>query len=229
MRFASNAVQRGTVTLSGLIALVQTAPAADVSGLFVGGNVGRAQIGTDNALYQSDLEKSVAGVGTLAFTKASLSKRRTAWWVDTGYMLSPYVGIEASYLHFGELHNQVSGSYTGGGTSESVYAATLLSSAGPALGLLFRLPLTEGFDVNFRLADYYGRTNLTYVLIAASSSTTRTKANGSSLLLGLGAAYTFDGHWSAKLDYTRVDKAGNSTTVVKYAVDMLSAGVSYTF
>jgi opacity protein-like surface antigen len=87
----------------------------------------------------------------------------------------------------------------------------------------------ENFDVNFRLADYYGRASLANTVIAASASTAKETANSSSLLLGVGAAYTFCGHWSAKLDYTRVDQGGNSTRVVKYDVDILSVGVNYTF
>jgi opacity protein-like surface antigen len=230
MRLNSGAIGRSLAILAAMAAFGRTAPAADLSGLYIGGDVGRAQIDANNALYQAELEGSVEGQGSLDFTKASLSKRHTAWWADTGYMVWPSVGIDLSYFHFGQLSNQVSGTYTPvEGGKESVYAATSLSSAGPALGVLVRLPLLENFDVNLRLADYYGRTRLTNAVIAVSASTAKETANSSSLLLGVGAAYTFYGHWSAKLDYTRVDQAGNSTKVVKYDVDMLSVGVNYAF
>ena len=95
--------------------------------------------------------------------------------------------------------------------------------------MLVRLPLLENFDVNLRLADYCsGRTRLTNAVIAVSASTAwRDSKNSSSLLLGVGAAYTFYGHWSAKLDYTRViDQAGNSNSkVVGMTSTMLSVGV----
>ncbi len=230
MQLNSGTIGRSLALLLGIAALGRTGHAADISGLYIGGNAGRAQIDTNNALYQSELESAVDGQGSLDFTKASLSKRHSAWFVDTGYMIWPYVGIDLSYLHFGQLSNQVSGTYAPlGGSKESVYADTQVSSAGPALGVLVRLPLIENFDLNFRLADYYGRTSLTKTLRAASTSTAKETASGSSPLLGVGAAYTFVGHWSAKLDYTRVDQAGNTTKTVKYDVDMLSVGVSYTF
>lgn len=230
MKLKHSALRYRILLLVAVIALGRTARAEDFNGLYIGGSVGRAQIGTNNALFQSEIASSVASSGSLDFTKAALSKRSTAWWTYTGYMLGPYVGIEASYVHFGRLRNQVWGTYTPtGGTLESVHATTLLRSDGPALGFVFRLPLTDGLDLDFRLADYYGHTRLAYGLSAAQSTATRGTANSSSLLLGMGAAYTFAGHWSAKLDYMRIDRAGNSTTVVRYNIDMLAVGMSYTF
>ena len=222
--------QYAWVILFGATLLGQSVRAGDVGGVYVGGSIGSARIDTNNALYQMQLESQSASYGALIFTKAALSKRNTAWWVNAGYMVWPYVGFEASYLHFGELHNQLVGTYTQtGGTAESVYASTMLRSAGPALGMLLRLPLLDRLDVNFRLADYYARTSLENILVLNTTTAPKETANSSSLLLGLGAAYTFAGHWSAKLDYVRVSHAGNSTSVVKYNVDMLAAGISYTF
>jgi opacity protein-like surface antigen len=229
MKLRKSAARYGSVVLA-LAAHGQLAHADEVSGLYIGGSVGRAQIDTDNALYQSQLESSVEGFGSLDWTDASLSKRRTAWWVNAGYMVWPYVGIEASYLHFGQLVNQVVGTYTPVvGNVENVYAETLLSSDGPALGFLFRLPLVEHFDINFRLADYYGRSGLTNTLIAATTETATETKHSSSLLLGLGVAYTIGAHWSAKIDYLRVQNAQISSASVSYNVDMVSAGVAYTF
>ena len=211
-----------------LVALNQ-AHAEGLEGLYVGGSVGIAKFATDNTAYQTQLQSSVAGFGALDFTSASLHDRKTAWWVNTGYMVLPFVGIDASYLHLGEYYNQVNGTFTqNGGTPLSVGAATRLRSAGPALGVLFRLPLAESFDLNFRLADYYGRTTLTNILNAATYTTAVQTANRSSLLGGLGASYFFLGHWSARLDYLRVQHAGDSATG-RYNAGILAVGASYTF
>ncbi len=230
MTVHSNMILRSVALVFGLAALGQTGRASDISGLYVGGSGGVARIDYDNALYQKEIAAAVSGTGTLKFTDASLRNHNAAWWVDTGYMVSPYIGVEADYLHFGALYNHVSGKYSSTtGLNESVIAATLVRSDGPALGILLRLPLTESVDINLRLADYYGRTTLVNILNAATNSTSRETANTSSLLVALGAAYTFDGHWSAHLDYLRVNRAGDSSKVVKYDVDMASVGLSYTF
>jgi hypothetical protein len=110
-----------------------------VSGLYLGASGGLAKIGYDNSAYQTQLQNDVAGFGTLDSTSASLHDRKTAWWANAGYMAWPYVGIDASYLHLGELYNQVNGTFVANDrTTNSVGAATRLSSKGPALGLLFR-------------------------------------------------------------------------------------------
>jgi opacity protein-like surface antigen len=210
--------------------LAQPALADGISGLYLGGSGGLAKIDYDNSAYQTQLQNAVTGFGTLDFTSASLHDRKTAWWANVGYMAWPYVGIDASYLHLGELYNQVDGSFTGnGGTTTSVGAATRVSSKGPALGLLFRLPLAESLDINLRVADYYARSTLTNILNAASYSTTIQTSNRSTLLAGLGVSYVFLGHWSARLDYLRIEHAGDSNTTGRYNASILAAGASYTF
>jgi opacity protein-like surface antigen len=210
--------------------LAQPALADGISGLYIGGSAGKAKIDYNNSAYQSELQDGVTGFGTLDFTSASLKDRKTAWWANVGYMAWPYIGIDASYLHLGEMYNQVNGTFTANdGTSQSVGAATRVSSKGPALGLLFRLPLAESLDINVRLADYYARTTLTNILNAASYSTTIQTSNRSSLLAGLGVSYVFAGHWSARLDYLRIEHAGDSATTGKYNAGFLAVGASYTF
>jgi opacity protein-like surface antigen len=66
-------------------------------------------------------------------------------------------------------------------------------------------------------------------LNAASYSTTIQTSNRSSLLAGLGVTYVFAGHWSARLDYLRIEHAGDSATTGKYNVGFLAVGASYTF
>lgn len=201
-----------------------------ISGVYFGASGGVAKIATDNSAFQTQLENVAQGFGTIDFTSASLHDRKAAWWVNTGYMAWPYVGIDLSYLHTGELYNQVNGTFVEtSGTLQPVGAATRLSSKGPALGLLFQLPMTDHFDVGLRVADYYARTTLTNILNAASYSTSVESANRSALLAGLGVSYTFFGHWSARLDYLRIEHAGDSATTGKYNMAILAAGASYTF
>ena len=164
------------------------------------------------------------------FTSASLHDRKAAWWVNTGYMAWPFVGIDASYLHLGELYNQVNGTFVSNeGTSNSAGAATRLSSKGPALGLLIQLPLTENLDVNLRVADYYARTTLINILNGASYLTMTQSAHQSALLAGFRrVSYVLAGHWSARLDYLQIEHAGDSSTG-KYNAGILAIGASYTF
>lgn len=134
-----------------------------------------------------------------------------------------------SYLHCGELYNQVNGTFTSSdGSTNSVGAATRVSSKGPTLGMLFQLPLTDSWNVDVRVADYYARTTLTDILNGASYITMTQSANRSTLLAGLGISYVLAGHWSARLDYLRIQDAGDGATG-KYNAGILAIGASYTF
>ncbi len=203
--------------------------AEDLSGLYLGGNLARAEMSYDTSAYEGQLmTEATNGLQTLTFTNAALQERSSAWWADVGYMRWPHVGIEASYLHLGELTYYSSGTLTP--PTQTLTATTSLKSRGPALALVLRLPLAESFDLNLRLGDYYGRTTLAngYAL-AGSYAVTPQSTSTSSLLVGVGAAYTIAGHWSAHLDYLRINQAGDSTTVGKYNATLASAGLSYTF
>jgi opacity protein-like surface antigen len=212
-----------------LAALSQPVIADGISGLYFGASAGIAKISANNAAFQDQLQSVAAGIGTLDFTSASLHDRKTAWWGDVGYMAWPFLGIEASYLHLGEVYNQVDGTFTPTGDAPRfVGAATRLSSKGPALGLLFRVPVMENFDINVRIADYYARTTLTNIFNSTTYTTIVATANRSSLLAAVGASYVFAGHWSARLDYLRIEHAGDDSTG-KYNAGVLTLGASYTF
>lgn len=204
--------------------------ADDLSGVYLGVSAGRSQLGYDNARFANEQATLAAPFGRLDWTNYSLHKRSDAWWLNAGYMRWHYVGIEASYLHLGELTYRTDGSFTPtGAASEAVVATTSVLSRGPALSLVLRVPIAESLDLNFRAGDYYARTTLENGLLVSKYTVTRTSSSGSSLLLGAGASYVFDGHWSARLDFLHVSGAGDSATTGKYSVGVVTAGASYTF
>lgn len=210
------------------------ADAADFvgSGFYASANVGLAQIDSSERRYESQLEAQTSGIGSLDLTSASLRKSNAAWWVEAGYMITPYIGIEAGYLHLGELYNRLTGTYVpASGSAESVVAWRSLRSQGPAFGLIFRVPLVDRVDICLRIADYYSRSTLSEgnSLSSGSYTTASQTVNASSLLLGLGAAYQYTEHWSARFDYQRIQDAGHESSIGQYDVDVLSVGVGYTF
>jgi len=216
--------------LCALAAVGEGAHADDLSGVFMSANGGLGTIATDNALYQDQLVNQTASIGTLGFNSASLKNRKPAEWLDVGFMVWPYVGIDVAYLHLGELVNQATGTFTASaGGTQSVGATTRIRSAGPAAGLLVRLPLLERLEAHLRVADYCARTTVMNILNARTYTSMERGANGSSLLLALGAAYALGEHWSVQIDYLRINKAGDSTKVVDYDANLATLGVSLSF
>jgi opacity protein-like surface antigen len=221
----------GIAIILGAAASPRIASADDLRGVFVGGNFGRSRNDYDvNALDGQYRQVAVNAGDTLTFTSTPLQRNGNAWWVDAGDMVWPFVGIEAAFVHLGELTHRASGTLKSTAANDPITTTASLSSVGPALALVFRVPLAEAVDVNLRVGDYLGKSTLRTALDINSVYTPGTQGSrSSSLLAGLGVAYTFAGHWSLRLDYLRINKAGDGKTVDHFNVNLASAGVAFTF
>jgi hypothetical protein len=140
------------------------------------------------------------------------------------------VGIDAAFLHVGEMRYVAVGRLTSLFGSQSISTDNEVTSHGPALSLILRLPLTESFAADLRLGDYYGKASLDdSVHVGSNSSATVASKSSSSLLAGVGVSYTIAGHASVRLDYLRINETGSDDTIGKFSVNLATAGVSYTF
>jgi hypothetical protein len=229
------AVAAATVTLW-LGAVLCCAARADdfsgnFSGVYVGGNFGRAlnsyNTGYVDQVYETQASELGSSVGV---TSRSVHRFVDVWWGDAGYYFTPYVALDAAYLHLGELRYKTTGEINVGGAENPTATSTEVISRGPALSVLGRLPLTDSFEADLRLGDYFGKTGF-YSRIEAfgESSVVTASKTSSSLLAGIGGAYTFAGHWSVRVDYLRVQKTGDSASSGKFSINVASAGVSFTF
>jgi opacity protein-like surface antigen len=205
--------------------------ADEMSGAYLGGNFGRARNSYGTGFIDSEIENAATGAGdTVNLTAKSIRRMSDAWWVNTGYFLTPYVGIDAAFLHIGEIKYVAVGTLTSSSGSGSISTTNEITSHGPALSLILRLPIAESLEADLRVGDYYGKATLDNTLtVGADSEFTPSSKSGSSLLIGVGASYTIEGHWSIRLDYLRVNQTGDSDTVGKFSVNLATAGVSYTF
>jgi opacity protein-like surface antigen len=224
-------VLRATATLCLGAALCPAAHAVDFSGVYVGGNVGRALNSYNTGYIDQQYETQAVEVGdSLGITSRSVHRFDYVWWADAGYYFTPYVALDAAFLHLGEIRYKTTGQINVVGVENATATSTEVTSHGPALSLLGRLPLTDALEADLRVGDYFGKT-VFYSRIDAfgQSSTVAASKSTSSLLAGVGAAYSFAGHWSVRLDYLRVQKTGDSASSGKFSVNVASAGVSFTF
>jgi OmpA-like transmembrane domain len=219
----------GLLVVAGVCA--HSARADGLSGLYFGGSFGRAENTYDTGFIDGLYEQSAAAAGDkLKFDATSVHRWDHAWWANAGYMAWSYVGFDASFLNVGELTHQASGAVKASTGNLPFTDMATLSSHGPALCVLFRLPLTEALALDMRLGDYYAKTALTAGTTYRSKYVQQTETHtGSSLLATVGAAYTFAWHWSVRVDYLRINDAGNSDNVGKYSVNMASVGASFIF
>jgi opacity protein-like surface antigen len=148
---------------------------------------------------------------------------------DAGYWFGEHFGFDAAFLHLGELTYRVAETLKTSTGDEPIDTAATVSSRGPAIALLGRLPLTDALEVDMRVGDYLGKstrtTRLEFNSIFGTSTQSATK---SSLLVGAGGGYTFGEHWTVRVDYILISQAGD-TSVGRFNVDLATAGVTFTF
>lgn len=209
----------------------RTVRADALSGLYVGGSFGRSQNDYGTAFVDDQYQQAAGEVGDeLKFNSASTQRTADTWWADLGFLPWQYVGFDASFIHLGELTHRATGTLLAATGDKPVLTTATVVSRGPALSLVARLPLTDSLDLDLRLGDYYGKTILTHGLDFQSKYTVAAQsASASSLLAGVGGAYTFAGHWSVRLDYLRINRAGDGNTVGNYSANLATAGVTFTF
>jgi hypothetical protein len=207
------------------------ARADDVGGAYIGGNFGRARNTYDTGFIDSAVAAAVAVDGdTASYRARSIQRMSDVWSADVGYLFNPYVGIEAAFLHLGEMKYWAVGNLNASGGNPFLSTQTEVSSRGPALSLVLRLPISEAFEADLRAGDYYGKTTSnTRVTIGSASEPNSTTKSNSSLLIGVGAAYTIAAHWSLRADLMRVNKAGDDASVGSFSVNYVTLGASYTF
>jgi opacity protein-like surface antigen len=205
--------------------------ADDAGGAYVGGQFGRAHNTYDTGFIDSAVASTATANGeTVSYQSRSVQRLSDVWWVDAGYLFNPYVGLEAEFFHLGEVKYESSGTLATSTGNESIDSKTEVTSHGPALSLRLRLPLTESFEADLRVGDYYGKAKAdALVTVGSNGGPGSASKSTSSLLVGVGVAYTLAAHWSLRGDVLRVNKTGDDGTTGTFSVNLVTLGASYTF
>jgi len=214
----------------GIALLCSTTHADEANGVYIGANIGRALNSYNTGYLDQQYASQAAEFGdSLDVTSRSVHRFDDVWWGNAGYFFTPNFALDAAFFHLGELRYKSAAVLGVGGAADATTTSTEVTSRGPALSVVGRLPLTDWLEADLRLGDYVGKSVFynRIDLLAQSSIITSSKTT-SSLLVGVGGACTFAGHWSVRLDYVRVNKTGDSASSGKYSVNLATVGVSYT-
>jgi len=169
---------------------------AQGSGFYLGG-----------ALGQSKLKDWCSGASATAFFNAC-NDTDTAWKLLGGYRFNRYVGVEASYIDWGEVTASV--------TVSGAVAEVAAKQQSYGLAAVGTLPIGERFEL-FGKAGFLMTEQDTRRITPNPSTVNRDETE---LHYGLGAKYAFTKNWAARLEWENTDKL---------KVEMLSIGVEYRF
>jgi hypothetical protein len=211
-----------------------SAPAmADDSGFYIGANVGRVL----STLRRSDLDNGITAAfggpaAGFALGSSSVHKAHAMWSADVGYMLSPNVGVEASYIDLGTLKYSAAATQpSNSGTGSSPVAVNLdIRSHGPALALVGVLPMSNSWELDARAGAYEGKTITSFLSVLQTGTNIGTMSKTStSLLAGFGGSLTLTSHCTVRLDYVRLQHLNEQVLGRSFNVDLLSTGVNFVF
>ena len=147
-----------------------------------------------------DLCGELSDVGTVT----SCDEKDTAFKLFAGYKFNQYFAVEGFYADFGEV------SATVNGTDVDV------DYDGYGLSVVGILPATDNFDVFAKLGYYHAEAD-------ASSSVGSVSSSGSDVTYGIGASYSFTEAFAVRAEWERFNTDDDAD------IDLLSAGVSYSF
>lgn len=205
---------------------------ADDTGFYLGANVGRLL----STYRRTDLNNGVvADFGSagsdLVLATSSLQKYHVMWKADIGYMASHNFGIEASYLNLGSLAYSSSGTLSAQGTTTSAVSVNFdIKSRGPALAALAVLPMSNWWEIDARAGAYEGKTTTTFASAVGDNTKSGSLSKSStSLLAGVGTAFTVSSHCNLRLDYIRLESLKEPALGRSFNVDLVTAGVVFVF
>jgi opacity protein-like surface antigen len=206
--------------------------AADESGFYVGADGGY----TLGSYRQRDLDDAIVAAYAsndldLAIHHTSFSDHPAIESVNVGYLFAPYFGLEASYLNLGMLKYAERGTATSVLPGSDAQSADIhLSSRGPALAALGRLPLTDVWSLELRLGAYEGKaaTHL-WTALGKTPSSGSLSETSTSLLAAAGFSYLIGAHWTVRLDYLYLNKLDEKLFETPFNVSAVTAGFAYVF
>jgi len=153
------------------------------SGLYVGGGVGQFNVKIDD-------------VDQVNNAVERLDDDDTAWKAFVGWRFNPYIGLELSYIDFGNPNGHASASGSSGD-----YSADLSGFAPYVIGT-FPLGPVELFG---KVGYYFYDLKLSADIDDATNPQFRSKTSDEDLVYGGGVGITFFEHLHARLEYEKID------------------------
>jgi opacity protein-like surface antigen len=168
--------------------------------------------------------------GRAAIDSSHARKNKPIWSAGVGYLFSPGFGIEASYLSLGTLEYRGDGTGPNPANIASIAVDFETKSRGPALALVWDLPMSNRWGVNARLGAYRVKSSTDYTVTIDEDIDTGTQsATSTSLLAGVGASFTTSPHLVLRLDYLYLDKVKEKLVEEDFDANLITAGFAYVF
>lgn len=193
------------------VVLGSVAVQANAAGFYMEGGVMQSSFGGVN---QDELDDLMIEVGEDTFDSfvlndSSLDKKDMGYGFAVGYQFSANFAVEAAYVQLGEAGYAADVTVDDGGGPVDLTTGFDFKATGPAVSLVGIWPLNDSFALDARAGAYFSKTKVT--VFASDGVETESESMGSendtSILLGVGATWSFTPNVGLRLGFTRFDKA----------------------
>ncbi|MDQ2639267.1 MAG: outer membrane beta-barrel protein [Pseudomonadota bacterium] len=182
---------------------------AHSAGFYVEAGAGSSSIG---GLDRQELDEVMTlifedAVDTFTINDSSVDKSDTGFSLALGYKFTPNFAVEAAYLQLGKARYEADVTVTTGGPPMDGTTGLNFKISGPAVSLVGIWPVGERLSLDARAGAFFAKTKVSLFLTGVSSSDSLGSEKETSLLLGVGALWSFTDRLGLRLGYTRLDKA----------------------
>jgi OmpA-OmpF porin, OOP family len=199
------------IALALAVFAIPRAHAEDRPAWYIGANGGQSDLRPQGG-FVSDIFMSQ---GT--DTDLSYDKHHAAWSVNAGMQFNRWVALELDYFDFGTFD------YSNG---DSTLTGNF-KAHGAGANVIGSIPLPDNFSVYGKVGVTRTRASLAVDPNAAGIGGSDTNHTGS--VWGAGARWQFLPNWSANLEWARYLHVGEEATTGRADIDLVMAGVRFTF
>lgn len=154
--------------------------------------------------------------------KASIDKESTGWKAFVGYQFTPNLGAEAFYADFGK--SEFKALWKDG--DEVKNGSGSIEAKGLGIAGTITWPLNEQFDVYGKGGFMYWDTSIS---LKPKNLSKIDSKKGFSPMFGLGAKYAINDQFSVKVEWERYMSVGDKSDFKGMDIDLISAGIVYSF
>jgi OOP family OmpA-OmpF porin len=192
--------------------------AQDVSGPYVGADLGRGML-SDAA---GSIDGALSGQGIAA--SSSLKRHATSYKVDLGYQFNPYFAVEGNYVDLGRYHVASAAAAPAADTLDGHYKADGLALVGVGI-----VPLDNGFSLYGKAGAIRSTARLQLASQTGTVGVADVDSSRTGLTYGVGAGYDITKNVTARLELDRYNRIGNDTGTGTADVNVVTIGAAYRF
>lgn len=192
--------------------------AQSTMGAYAGVSVGESKFNAS----ASELDSSLSS-GGFTTSGSSVDEKDVGWKIFGGYQFNPNLAVEGGYVDLGKLSFKSTVTLPTPGT----VSGDIKAKEGVFVDVLGIVPINDMFSLYGKVGAYNIKTEVSANYTAGTSMSD--SARNSGYAYGLGGEMKFDDAMSARIEWQRFNKVGDSDKTLQGDIDLFSVAAVFKF